>query len=167
MSDTFQTREDSDSTRSLAILLVMILVVLVTPLIVHTHNYIEIESITWRIRMEAAVPFRFSLTILRMLSLENYWPLYLFVFMVHRLYVGKTSFRRALMTGLFSGIYLPIVGNLGGIIYLITSPSAIGHVYFDTPTFIPVVVFFLLIRLMPYSKRASRLDEDEWLNVEE
>jgi phosphatidylserine synthase len=107
-----QTGEDSDSTRSLLVALVMILVVLVTQLIVHTHNFVEIKSITWTIRMEAAEPFQFSLTIPRILSLENYWPLYLFVFVVHRLYVGKTSFRRVLLTGLFSGIYLPIVGNL-------------------------------------------------------
>ena len=167
MSDATHTEEDSEWRRPLIVVVLTAIAVLVAPLTIHPHNYIEIKSITWIIRLEVDEPFRFILTLPRILSLENYWPMYLFVFMVHRFYVGRTTLRKVLLIGLLSGLYLPIVANLGGILYLITAPWSVGHVYFDLPTFIPVLAFLLLTRILPCSNQKRRTDVDQWLNPEE
>lgn len=167
MVDGLRVREEEQSTTTDIVTLVLVIAVLVAPLLIHTHYYIEAKSILWSIRIERGEPIRFMLTITRVFAIERYLPMYLFVLMVHRLYTGKTKVLRVLLVGLVACIYLPVYENLGGVLYLITSPWAIGNVHFEVPTFIPVIVFFFLVRLVPYSKTRIKSEEDEWLNVEE
>ncbi len=164
MDDGLGTGEEERFGAGDIVTLVMVIVVLVAPLLIHTPYYFEIKSITWLIRMETAEPLRFILTITRVFSFERYLPMCRFVFMVHRLYMGKTRFLRVLVVGLLASIYLPVYENLGGVLYLITAPWDIGLLNFETPTFIPVLVFLLLTRLLPYSKRTTEPEEDQWLN---
>jgi len=147
--------------------IVMAFVMFITPVIMVYHDFYQIyTAITWVIRTEQGEPLRVYLTLDQILAFERYLPKYLFLVMICRYYSNETTFKRALVIGIISEVYLLVLNNLGNLLYTLFPVPGIHPSSPISDIVLPftVLTFLILVKLIPRNRIDVEQASDSWLN---
>lgn len=149
----------------MSVLLVMFIVILVTPAIIHTSNFLELKSLTWVIRMEQDEPLRFYLSLEQLFFFTSFIKFF-FVLMIYRFYNNQTSLIRTLLVGVFIEIFIFVSLNGGNLLYTIFPVQGIRpNPPADFPLPISILIFLILAKLIPPLKSEQVTPSGDWLDT--
>jgi len=174
-SETFEHESQKEKRTRYMVLLITLIVALFSPVIAILYNspyysYVQIMAMTWVWYGSGGgmpIPLLFFFIIS---SLPFTFMRLVFVYMVNRYYLGKTTRQRILIAGIIAEAQAPIIYSLPYIIMLILSPGSSYFPMYAIPVPILIIVVFLLMRFRPPPERKSWVDNGEkggWWSDEE
>ncbi|MGV9104009.1 MAG: hypothetical protein ACOC3C_07840 [Candidatus Thorarchaeota archaeon] len=175
-SETSEHESQKEKRNRYMVLLTTLIVALFSPAIAILYNspyysYVQIMAMTWVWYGSAfGPPMPIPLMFILISSLPFTFMRLVFVYMVNRYYLRKTTRQKTLIAGIIAEAQAPMIYSLPYIIMFILSPGSPYFPMYAIPVPALIIVAFLLMRFRPPPERKSWVDNGDkgnWWSDEE